>query len=88
MCIRDRGDSYQLALSIKSRAGFALAMPSVELTLTDAQDRPVLRRVLRPQELGAPGEIAPGGEWSGTLPVVVVTGGARVSGYRVLAFYP
>lgn len=83
-----RGDSYQLALSIKSRAGFALAMPSVELTLTDAQDRPVLRRVLRPQELGAPGEIAPGGEWSGTLPVVVVTGGARVSGYRVLAFYP
>ncbi|WCM87581.1 DUF3426 domain-containing protein [Acidovorax sp. NCPPB 3576] len=85
---KGRGDSYQLGLSIKSRAGFAVAMPSVELTLTDTQDRPVLRRVLQPQDLGAPVEIAPGGEWSGTLPVVVVTGGARVSGYRVIAFYP
>lgn len=85
---KGRGDSYQLALSIKSRAGFAVAMPSVELTLTDTQDRPVLRRVLQPQDLGAPAEIAPGGEWSGTLPMVVATGGARVSGYRVLAFYP
>ncbi|MFT4242160.1 MAG: DUF3426 domain-containing protein [Acidovorax sp.] len=83
-----RGDSYQLALAIKSRASIPLAMPAVELTLTDAQDQAVLRRVLLPSDLGAPAELAARGEWSTTASVIVTTGGARVAGYRLLAFYP
>ena len=83
-----RGDSYQLALTIKSRAAIPLAMPAVELTLTDVQDQPVLRRVLLPADLGAPSELPARGEWSSSLSVLVTTGGARVAGYRLLAFYP
>ncbi|MDA8519332.1 DUF3426 domain-containing protein [Acidovorax sp. NCPPB 4044] len=83
-----RGDGYQLALTIKSRADFPVAMPALELTLTDAQEQPILRRVLMPQELAAPVELAPGGEWGGAWPVNVGAAGARVAGYRLLAFYP
>ncbi len=83
-----RGDSYVLAVTMKSRSTVALEMPAVELTLTDAQDQPVLRRVLLPAEMGAPQELAAGGEWSASVSVLVTTGGARVAGYRLLAFYP
>ena len=83
-----RGDSYQLALTMKNQAAIPLAMPAVELTLTDAQDQPVLRRVLLPADMAAPAELPPRGEWSTTVSVIVTTGGARVAGYRLLAFYP
>lgn len=83
-----RGDSYQLALTLKSQAVIPLAMPAIELTLTDAQDQPVLRRVLLPNDMGAPAELPARGEWSASVSVIVTTGGARVAGYRVLAFYP
>ena len=51
---------------------------------------PLLRRVLTPAELGAVGGvIGPNAEWSGSIGLVVDTGGAaRVAGYRLLAFYP
>lgn len=83
-----RGDSYQLTLAMKSKANIPLAMPAVELTLTDAQDQPVLRRVLLPGDMGAPVELPARGEWSTAVSVIVTTGGARVAGYRLLAFYP
>lgn len=83
-----RGDSYQLALTMKSKAAIPLAMPAVELTLTDAQDQPVLRRVLLPTDMAAPAELPARGEWGTSVSVIVTTGGARVAGYRLLAFYP
>lgn len=83
-----RGDSYVLALTMKSRASIPLEMPAVELTLTDAQDQPVLRRVLMPTELGAPQELPASGEWTASVSVLVTTGGSKVAGYRLLAFYP
>lgn len=86
--VKSRGDSYQLLLTITNKASVPLAMPAVELTLTDSQDQAVLRRVLLPADLAAPAEIAAGDVWSTTVAVVVTTGGARVAGYRVLAFYP
>lgn len=83
-----RGDSYQLALTMKSQATIPLATPAIELTLTDAQDQPVLRRVLLPTDMAAPAELPARGEWSASVAVIVTTGGARVAGYRLLAFYP
>lgn len=83
-----RGDGYVLALTVKSRAEIPLEMPAVELTLTDAQDQPVLRRVLLPADLAAPAELAARGEWSTSVSVVVTSGASRVSGYRVMTFYP
>lgn len=86
-----RPDSYRLSLTLKNKAMNAVAMPALELTLTDSQDQPVLRRVLLSTELGAQSQVLPAAsEWTGTLGLTVAPSGspARVSGYRLLAFYP
>ncbi len=83
-----REGGFQLQLTLKNRGSTVLAMPAVELTLTDAKDQPVVRRVLRPDEVGAPETLPSQGEWSGTVPLGVSAGADRVTGYRVLAFYP
>jgi predicted Zn finger-like uncharacterized protein len=86
-----RGDAYRLNVTLKNQAGISVAMPALELTLTDGQDQPLVRRVLMPAELG-PGRsvIAAASEWSGSLAMAVPADGtgARVTGYRLLAFYP
>ena len=84
-------DVYRFSFAIKSTALVAVAVPSLELTLTDLQDRPVIRRVFSPRELGAQVEVvAPGGEWSGSVPVEIKMpdGAPSIAGYRMLAFYP
>jgi len=83
-----RGDTYQLGLTLSSHAATPVATPAIELTLTDAQEQPVLRRVLLPAELGAPAELAGRGEWSGQASVALTGPALRLAGYRVLAFYP
>jgi predicted Zn finger-like uncharacterized protein len=86
-----RPDSYRLSVTLKNQSPTEVAMPALELTLTDAQDQPVVRRVLMPSELGAnPGVVAPASEWSTSLALALAPNGngARISGYRLLAFYP
>ena len=88
-----RADTYRLSVTLKNNAPLALAMPAIELALTDSADQPVLRRVLLPADLGAAAPnlspvLAPGGEWSGTFPLGVNGNSARIVGYRLLAFYP
>ena len=89
---RLRPDAFRLQLTLTNQAGIALAVPALELTLTDLQDQPVLRRVLQAADLGpdAPAAIAPRAEWSSTLTLTVAAGvdPSRIVGYRVLAFYP
>lgn len=99
---RLRPDAFRLGLTLRSRSIMALELPALELTLTDADDRPVLRRVLLPADLGpdAPPVLLPGGEWSTALTLGVSAGaagsgpggvgglGGRIAGYRLLAFYP
>jgi predicted Zn finger-like uncharacterized protein len=88
-----RADTYRLSITVKNNAPLALAMPAIELALTDSGDQPVVRRVLMPTDLGAAAPntssvLAAGGEWSGTFPIRVTGGSARIVGYRLLAFYP
>jgi len=86
---RGRQDTYLLSMTIKNNnADTAVAMPAVELTLTDAQDQPLLRKVLQAGEIAAPHELPARGEWSGALSLNVAELGSRVAGYRLLAFYP
>ena len=85
---RHDGASYELHMGIKNNAAFAVAMPALELTLTDAQDQTLLRRVLLPDELGAPARLAPGATWSSSVPLQVLQDASHVAGYRLLAFYP
>lgn len=87
---RLRPDAYRLSLTLKNQAAQPVAIPALELTLTDGQDQPVLRRVLTPAELGAASDtMAAASDWSASLAVAVTPAAAnRVAGYRLLAFYP
>ncbi|MGE0330704.1 MAG: DUF3426 domain-containing protein [Ramlibacter sp.] len=85
-----RADAYRLNFTLRNQAPTEIAMPAIELTLTDSQDQPVLRRVLTPADLGVlSGTLAAGADWSGNLAMSVAGNGTgRIAGYRVLAFYP
>lgn len=89
---KQRGDTYLLSFVVKNMGNVTLARPAIELTLTDAQDVPLLRRVLLPDELMTKSNVlAAGAEWSGAYGVVLARGtdfAKSVAGYRVLAFYP
>lgn len=86
---RLRSDTYRLSFSLRNTAGVDIAVPAIELTLTDMQDQPVLRRVLTAGELGAAQPVIPAAsEWTGAVGLTVQVGAARIAGYRLLAFYP
>lgn len=79
---------YQWSLTLENRSDTPVAMPVAELTLTDAQDKPLLRRVVDLKSLGAPQQLQPRQEWSVNVPVRVQDLSAPVAGYRALVFYP
>jgi hypothetical protein len=86
-----RSDMYRLNVAFKNIGGVPVAPPALELTLTDMQDQSLIRRVLKPQDIGFKGtSLSSGGEFSAVLPIYVKTGSSveRVSGYRLIAFYP
>ena len=86
-----RAEVYQLNFTLKNTAQMALAAPSIELSLKDAQDQPVFRRVIVPAELGfKSGSLAAVSESNSSLTLTIKTQGGldRIAGYRVLAFYP
>jgi hypothetical protein len=80
-----------LSATIKNRARFNQQYPSLELTLTDAQDQPVARRVLAPQNfLGAAVNTQAGFVASTEIVIKVQIEGSQVkaAGYRLYLFYP
>ncbi|MEJ7686068.1 MAG: zinc-ribbon and DUF3426 domain-containing protein [Variovorax sp.] len=90
---RDKtGDAYRLSFTLRNAAAVPLAMPAVELSLLDTQERAVVRRVLLPAEFGAPSVLPARAERGASLPLALASPEAAalppVAGYRVLAFYP
>lgn len=87
---RLRNDTFRLSFSLRNLAPIQVAMPSIELTLTDSQDQPVIRSVLAPGAIGAAEVLPATGESTSSVTVSVASNGssARVAGYRLLAFYP
>jgi predicted Zn finger-like uncharacterized protein len=79
-------DAYVLAVTLKSRSNLVLALPSIDLSLTDGNGRLVARRALAPRDFGAAGVIQPGAE--AALQLMLNAGSARVAGYTVEIFYP
>lgn len=83
-------NEIELTVSIRNRAPVELAHPAFELTLTDAQDQAIARRVFVPRDYlpgaAAGSLIKPGAE----LPVHLFlnTGELRAAGYRLYLFYP
>lgn len=84
--------SYRLSVTLKNTGHLPLALPHVELSLQDAQDQPILRRVLSPADLGSNlAALAPAQNMAGLLTLQIDTAqlaGRKIQGYRVLAFYP
>jgi predicted Zn finger-like uncharacterized protein len=86
-----RGDTFRLGVTLRNQGATEVAMPALELTLTDSQDQAVVRRVLQATEIAPNGNaIAAGADWTTTLAFAVSATGnaARIAGYRLLAFYP
>lgn len=86
------GEGYQFSFTLRNRGAIPLAMPAVELSLLDLEERTVVRRVLRPAEYGAPAVLAAHAERATLLPIVLVGEDAasvsRVAGFRLDTFYP
>jgi Protein of unknown function (DUF3426) len=91
-------DSFRLNFVLKNMADLPLEVPLLELTLTDTQDKAILRKVLTPAQFGySAGALLPArAETTGLVSLSLPNDGNRssglsaaaVAGYRVLVFYP
>jgi predicted Zn finger-like uncharacterized protein len=79
-------DAYVLSVNLRNRAPVALALPAVDLTLTDGSGRLVSRRVLSARDFRASPQLPAGAEVP--LQLTLATGRATVTGYTVEIFYP
>jgi len=80
-----------LSATVKNRAVFTQQHPFLELTLTDAQDQAVVRRVLAPQDYLGKGVNAHAGFGPNTeIAIKVFIEGSQIkaTGYRLYLFYP
>lgn len=80
-----------LSATLKNRAIFNQQHPLLELTLTDAQDQPVVRRVLAPQDyLGKAVNVQAGFAANADIAIKMFIEGSQVkaTGYRLYLFYP
>ena len=89
--VKDAGGHLQLVATLRNRASFAQACPHLELTLTSAGDRALLRRALAPGEyLGPLAPTAAGFAARGdqTVQLDLQVEDTPAVGYRLYLFYP
>ena len=80
-----------LTATVRNRASFPQAFPSIELTLTDTQDQALASRIFTPGEylkenINPSVAIEPGKEISVTL--FIDSGDLNAAGYRLFLLYP
>lgn len=87
--VRVEGTSlYRFNVVLRNRSPLQLALPSLDLTLTDSRGAVIARRVVSPQALGAERPTMPS---LGELPLQATLATADnqpISGYTVEIFYP
>ena len=86
-----RADVFALKITLKNSSNMPLAMPAIELTLTEVGDKPVLRRVLLAKDLGfSDATLGANDDWTGEVTLAVTSNPAMQtsSGYRIFLFYP
>ena len=81
---------FVLNALLHNRADYAQAMPALELTLIDAADAPVARRVMKAAEYLPPGSNLTSFPAKAEIPVRmwIDARGLGASGYRLYIFYP
>ena len=73
-------DSYRLRFALKNTGTIPVAMPSLEVTLTDTQDQALTRRVVTPAQFGVThkgGLLSAGADFSGVIVMQVLSADAR-----------
>ncbi|MEO8807284.1 MAG: zinc-ribbon and DUF3426 domain-containing protein [Burkholderiaceae bacterium] len=80
-------DSFRLSVTLRNRAAIGLALPSIELSLTDGSGLLVARKALATRDFRFASNVLPAG---GEVPLQLLlsAGSPRVSGYTVEIFYP
>ena len=86
----EKSSLYKLSVALRNQAGIEVALPALDLALTDTQGRLIARKVLFAADLGAvPSTLGPGRELAllATLQAApAVT--EPVAGYTIELFYP
>ncbi|WP_078033802.1 DUF3426 domain-containing protein [Massilia sp. KIM] len=85
------GNAYTLSTLLRNEATLVQAWPSIELTLTDADDKPLVRRVFGPRDYLRDGaRQAAGFKARAEQPVKLHfrLEGLEPSGYHIAVFYP
>ena len=83
----DGTSMYRLSVVLRSRSPLALALPALDLTLTDSQGGVMARRVITPQELGVQRASLPAlAEFP--LQATLNASDRPISGYTIEIFYP
>jgi hypothetical protein len=81
--------SFVLSLHMKHGLSHDVATPAIELTLNDDFDRPVVRKVLWPAQVGLPARLPPGeGASMDSRFELDSELQPHVSGFRIELFYP
>ncbi|WP_247596851.1 DUF3426 domain-containing protein [Hydrogenophaga sp. PAMC20947] len=88
--VRRIGNFYSFDFVVKNSEPIALAMPALELSLTDGADAVIARRVFLQEELpGMPKVVPASGSISISLRLSLAESGiGAMTGYRALVFYP
>jgi predicted Zn finger-like uncharacterized protein len=80
-------DALRLSVALRSHSAVTLAMPTIDLSLTDVNGELVARRALSAADFRSPtATLAPGAE--SNLQLLLTVDGRRVAGYTVEIFYP
>jgi hypothetical protein len=79
---------WRFQITLRNAEKISVAMPWIELTLTDLQNQPVMRQVINPTDFGAPKVLKAGEIWSHDLRLRLVNEQIGFLGYRLQTFYP
>ena len=79
---------WAFEVHLRNSAKVPVATPWIELTLTDAQDQAVMRKVLDLSQWGAPPWMAAGDILPLSLQLELLNSEVNFVGYRLLTFYP
>lgn len=82
-----RANGFVLRWTVRNTTNDTLAMSALELTLINAPDKPVLRKVFSQSQLGVPALLTPGQTSAGEL-TLKIDDAITFTDYRILNFYP
>ena len=86
----EKSSVYRLSVALRNRAGIEVALPALDLTLTDTQGRRIARKVLYAADLGATSPtLGAGGELALQATLQAALPDAEpLAGYTIDLFYP